>query len=247
MRYLIIEDEPKAAEKLQYIISHLRPNWQCVSVVASLDDLNSKWHQLIFDLAFVDIHLADGLSFSFFEKIENTVPLIFTTAYDQYALKAFELNSLDYLLKPISKENMERALNKVAQWQKPAVPVNWSQLIADYQPNYKERFMVSTGERVISISDRDIAFFFAQGKYCFITDNKGRQFLYDVALSQIIQKLNPSCFFQINRNFIVNIAYIKEMIPYSKARLKVVMNPNTPEDAIVSVERSGKFKTWIDS
>lgn len=246
MRYLILEDEPLAARKLREAVAEERPEWECLDVLESVARARKDWYALNPDLVFVDIHLADGLSFQIFEEIQTQTPLIFTTAYDRYALKAFELNSIDYLLKPVQKEELQRALQKLdarSQIMKSAEK-DWKKVMADYQPKYKERFMVSTGERVKSLKTGEIAFFYASGKHCFITNFEGNEYIIDQTLQNLHEILNPRQFFQINRKFIVNIEAIVEMIPYSKSRLKLVTQPSTPEEAIVSVDRSPRFKEW---
>lgn len=244
MKYAILEDEPLAAEKLIRTMEDARPKWEHLATLESNEQAKKQLPGLHADLIFVDIHLADGLSFEVFENKLEDIPLIFTTAYDQYALKAFELNSIDYLLKPITREDLERALTKLEK-RNGANAIHWEKLMRDLKPSYKDRFLVSTGERIKTIPTSDIAFFYASGKHCFLTDQNGTEYLLDQNLGRLMHQLNPKKFFQINRQFIVHVDYISEMIPYSKSRLKVLMNPPTPEDAIVSVERSPKFKMWV--
>lgn len=247
MRYLILEDEPLAARKLREAVAAERPHWKCLDTWETVARAKKDWYALNPQLVFVDIHLADGLSFQLFEEIPTQTPLIFTTAYDRYALKAFELNSIDYLLKPIQTEDLKRALQKL-ELRKQMVSgaeKDWKKVRADYQPKYKERFMVSTGERVKSLKTEEIAFFYASGKHCFITCFEGNEYIIDQTLQNLHNILNPRQFFQINRKFIVNIEAIVEMIPYSKSRLKLVTRPSTPEEAIVSVDRSPRFKAWV--
>lgn len=244
MRYVVLEDEPLAAEKLILTISEVRPDWEHLATYESNSQASKELPAVKPELIFVDIHLADGLSFELFKEDFTDIPLIFTTAYDQYALKAFELNSIDYLLKPVSKDELHRALHKLES-RSGSMAVHWEKLIRDLQPSYKERFLVSTGERIKTVKVEDIAFFHAQGKHCFLTDKAGTEYLIDKSLNQLSGSLNPRDFYQINRQFIIQLNYIVEMIPWSKSRLKLVLNPPTPEDAIVSVERSPAFKAWI--
>lgn len=243
MKYVVLEDEPLAAEKLITSIQKLRSDWQHLSTFESNSGAAIGLASLHPDLMFVDIHLADGISLDFLKQRQVVTPLIFTTAYDQYALKAFELNSVDYLLKPVNETDLERALLKI---ESRSIPKNmeWEKLLHDLKPSFKDRFLVSTGERMKTVKTDDIAFFFAQGKHCFLTDKEGIEYLVDQNLGQLMKVLNPHSFFQINRRFIVQLNYIDEMIPWSKSRLKLVLNPPTPEDAVVSVERSSSFKNW---
>lgn len=244
MKYLIIEDEPLAAERLQAKIADLRPDWQCLAVLSSVAALRKELTQYAADLIFADINLGDGLSLPALQELHPQAPLIFTTAYDQYALEAFKLNSVDYLLKPVHPEDLLRAVKKVEQKGLDVPP--WEELLRSMQKQYKERFLVSTGERLVTVKSEEIAFFYAQGKHCFLTDKAGKEYLLDFNLKDLLLKLNPAVFFQINRQFIININYIKELIPYSKSRVKLVINPPTPEEAIVSVDRSPKFKVWLE-
>lgn len=245
MRYLIIEDEPLAVERLHLRMQEQKPHWTYLGALGSVAEALEKLPSLPLDLILVDIHLSDGLSFQIFEELDIEVPLIFTTAYDQYALKAFELNSIDYLLKPVHNEDLQRALHKLENrgW---SGPPDWGKLVRELKPHYKERFMVSTGERIKTVTTADIAFFYASGKHSFITTRQGQEYLLDMPLRELDRKLDPQRFFQINRQFIVQVDAIVEMIPYSKSRLKLLTSPPTPEDAIVSVERSPHFKAWLN-
>ncbi len=247
VKYVIIEDESLAAERLHELIQKQRPRWKLVAVIPSVRKAVQELETLDCDLIFLDVHLSDGNSFSIFEQIRPKMPIIFTTAYDQYALKAFQLNSIDYVLKPVSEKDLTRALDKFDQRilhdeNKP----DWEKLLQDLKPNYKERFMVSTGERIKSLSVDDIGFFFAQGKHTFITDKGGRQYMIDQTISRLSEILNPKKFFQINRQYIICFDCIDEMIPYSKSRLKLNTSPATPGEAIVSVDKAPKFKAWLE-
>lgn len=244
MKFLIIEDEPLAAERLQVKIADLRPDWQCLAVLSSVAALRKELTQYAVDLIFADINLGDGLSLQALQESQPRAPIIFTTAYDQYALEAFKLNSVDYLLKPVHPEDLLRAVKKVEQKGLGVPP--WEELLRSMQKQYKERFLVSTGERLVTVKSEEIAFFYAQGKHCFLTDKTAKEYILDFNLKDLQLKLNPAVFFQINRQFIININYIRALIPYSKSRVKLVMNPPTPEEAIVSVDRSPKFKVWLE-
>ncbi len=166
IKYVIVEDEPLAAERLNDLILKQKPTWNLGSVIPSVRKAVAELESLECDLLFLDIHLSDGNSFFIFEHIRPKMPIIFITAYDQYALKAFQLNSIDYLLKPVSEKDMTRALDKFDQriLHNDGEP-DWKKLLQDLKPNYKDRFMVSTGERIKSLSVDDISFFFAQGKH----------------------------------------------------------------------------------
>lgn len=248
MRYVIIEDEPLAAEKIAADILRLRPQWNLLKIIPSVKMATLELNDLNPELIFLDVHLGDGNSFQIFQKLEINVPVIFTTAFDQYALKAFEINSVDYLLKPVSKSDLEMALLKLERHfgKQEKFQANWDKLLQDLRPSYKERFMVSTGKRIKSLNTDQIAFFFAQGKHVFITDKEGKEYLTDKTLTSLSSSLNPKEFFHINRQYIVAISCINEMLLYSKGRLKLITQPNTPSEAIVSGEKAARFKLWLE-
>lgn len=245
MNYLIIEDEALAAERLLEKITELRPHWNCLKVLGSIKELNQELQNSTADLAFVDIHLGDGSSFVALEKWKVQFPLIFTTAYDQYAIKAFKLNSIDYLLKPIHSDDLEVAINKLEAQAKSPQQNDFSALLAQLKPQYKERFLVSSGEKLRTVRSEEIAFFHASGKHCFLTDAAGREYIVDLALKDLAEQLNPQQFFQINRQYLINLNFIKELVPFSKSRVKVLTEPPLPEEGIVSSERSARFKLWL--
>ena len=244
MKYLVIEDEPLAAEKLVRNVQRKYPDWEHLNTTGTVREAVQALLHTQPDFLFLDIHLSDGISFQIFDQVEVRCPVIFTTAYDQYALRAFKVNSIDYLLKPIVDSDLDRALQKL-QNRRGAPQKDWKKLEAEMRPHYKDRFLVSTGERIRSLQQDDIAYFFAQGKHAFITDASANQYLIDQTLTSLAEQLDPRIFFQINRQFIIHINHINEMIPYSKGRLKLIMNPPTPEDAIVSVDKSPRFKSWV--
>lgn len=245
MNYLILEDEEWAAQRLNSLLNELRPDWQLVATRDSIKSATAFLQAQKVDLIFADINLGDGLSFELFEKVKVNCPLIFTTAYDQYAIKAFKLNSIDYLLKPINKEELNAAIEKLEQRNSSAVS-DWQQILKDLKTNYKERFLVSTGERLKTISTEDICYFFAQGKHCFICDNQGVEYLIDRNLKDLAEQIDPRSFFQINRQVIVHHRYILELQTYSKSRLKIILKNPSKREMIVSVERSPRFKAWLE-
>jgi DNA-binding LytR/AlgR family response regulator len=247
MRYVIIEDEPLAAEKLHRSISNLEGGWELLKIIPSVKMALSELPLLKPDLLFLDVHLSDGNSFQIFDQLKLNVPVIFTTAFDAYALKAFELNSIDYLLKPVTDLDLKKALVKLEQrLPGKSEEVDWRKLILDLKPSYKDRFMVTTGKRIKSLEATDIAFFFAQGKHTFITDKQGKEYLIDKTLSSLNEVVDPRLFFQINRQYIIRISAIQEMITYSKGRLKLHIDPKTPTETIVSTEKASRFKRWLE-
>jgi two-component system response regulator LytT len=243
IKFVIIEDEPLAAERLEDSINKLRPDWQCLAIIQSVREAKKRLAALDAQLLFLDVHLADDISFSIFEELQLKTPVIFTTAYDQYALKAFQLNSIDYLLKPISNTALEQSLVKFEE-NRLTTP-DLARLAQDYSPVYKERFLVSTGNKVKSISTEQVAYFFANGKHSYLIDKTGTEYLFDKPLNKLIEELNPAQFFQVNRQYIFALSSITEMIPYSKGRYKILSQPTTEQDVMVSAEKSGAFKKWM--
>lgn len=244
MKYLILEDEALAAEKLRKSIAALRPQWQCLQVIDSVAEAEERIGASEAELIFVDIHLSDGSSIPMLQRLGLKQSLIFTTAYDRYALQAFEFNSIDYLLKPVRPEDLQRALAKLSQ-APPHSHLDWQKLLQDLTPRYKERFVVRQGQKLKALRSVDIAYFQVEGKHCFACSLKGEQFLVDFSLRDLAEKLDPRLFFQVNRRFIVQLEAIREMHPYSKARLKLVLEPAPAEMVLVSVERSPAFKRWL--
>ncbi|QNR25042.1 LytR/AlgR family response regulator transcription factor [Croceimicrobium hydrocarbonivorans] len=246
MKYLIIEDESLAAERLQEKIQELKPDWNCLAIYGTLKELQENLAQAEADIAFVDIHLGDGSSFKALESLDIKMPLIFTTAYDQYAIRAFKLNSIDYLLKPIHIDDLKKAIQKFeSQSLDNPQNLDWSQILKELKPSYKERFLVAHGEKLKTVNCADIAYFHASGKHCFLVDAEGHEYLVDQNLKDLLEQLNPEQFFQINRQYIIHLEYLDELLSYSKSRLKVIMKPALPEEGIVSAERSARFKAWL--
>lgn len=248
MKIVIIEDEKIAADYLEKLILQYDPS---ASVMAKLDSVTSSvvWlqsHQP--DLIMLDVHLADDISFKIFEQIDVKTPVIFTTAYDQYAIKAFQLNSIHYLLKPIVQEELFSALDKFKAIRFNPQPDIGKILEAfdSARKRYQERFLVSTGQKLKSVPTDDIAYFFAEQKLTFLMEKGGRQYIIDNSLDGLEQLLDPEKFFRINRQFIVSFSSIQNMLSYSKSRVKLELEPACNKDTIVSVERSAAFKEWLN-
>lgn len=247
MNVIIIEDEPIAAKKLKVLVETLRPSWNIMALIDSVKQAINFLETEKPELIFLDIHLADGKSFEIFDHVKVTAPIIFTTAYDQYALQAFEQNSIDYLLKPITKKNLERGLQKFEQW-KPE-PLDYTALLSalkEHKKEYQKRFMVHSGQKIKTIPVEEVAYFFSESKQTFLVTKTGNQYLIDQTLDSIEETLNPELFFRINRGFIVSIESIAEMEPYTKSRVYLKLYPNAPKETIVSVERSKFFKKWLN-
>ena len=252
MKVIIVEDEKYARENLEKLLQELQSD---IVIQAELDTVSGtvKWlqqHQT--DLIFLDINLADDLSFKIFEQIEVQTPIIFTTAYDKYAIKAFKkIHSIDYLLKPIDKEELRQALEKFQNLQAlPKLPFDYVTLAKviqmEQQKNYKERFMVTSGGRIKSFNTQEIAYFEGEDRYVFlVTKNQGR-FIVDFKLNELEGLLSPKDFFRLNRSFITHFQAIEYIVILSKSRVDVSLKPKPKRKIRVSSKRTKLFKAWLD-
>lgn len=251
MNVLIIEDEKPAARRLNRMLASLNIDVSEMlhSVEESLNWLQNNEHP---DLIFLDIQLSDGLSFEIFEEIEVKSAIIFTTAYDEYALKAFKLNSIDYLLKPIDEDELEAAVNqfKKQQPKQAEVQVNLDDirklLINPIDRKFKKRLSIKVGQHIKIIPVDDIECFYSENKATYIHTSEKRNYLLDNSLEKWEEQLNPEQFFRANRTFIVHINAIKDIISYTNSRLKLVLETYNDKEIIVSRERVKDFKNWID-
>lgn len=250
MRVLIIEDEPQAAARLTSLVHELQPSW---SIVANLDSVKRSvaWlKQNTCDLILMDIQLADGLSFEVFDQVEVKTPVIFTTAYNEYALKAFKVNSIDYLLKPIDKDELVMALKKYSFLNRLPVQDKMMESISltmqMLTKKYKERFVIKVGEHLKSVEVGEVLFFFSLEKTTFAQTTDGRKHILDFTLDQLDELLDPVRFFRINRKYLVSVQAIKDMINYTNSRLKLVLKTLDDDDVIVARERVQDFKNWLD-
>ncbi|WP_026628622.1 LytR/AlgR family response regulator transcription factor [Dyadobacter alkalitolerans] len=248
MKILIIEDEKPAVRRLIQLINQQLPEAQ---VIASLDTVTAaiQWfgNNPEPDLIFLDIQLADGISFEIFEKVKVTAPIIFCTAYDQYAIKAFKLNSIDYLLKPVDPEELTHALKKFKSGKnQPAISLDQIRsLIQPATKTFKTRFLVKLGERIQTIDIQDIAFFYSEDKVTLLQTRQGKKYTLDYILDEIEEMVSPEQFFRINRKYISSISAIKDVFTYSNSRLKVHLENSADQDILISRERMGPFKTWL--
>ena len=246
-KILIIEDEQIAAESLWEEVKKIRPDYELLSVEESVKGAIKAIEKDNPDLIFLDVHLSDGLSFDIFKKINVSNPIIFTTAYDEYAIDAFRHNSIHYLLKPIDPKNLEEAILKFESKE-----ISYGEILrrlSDFNQkgSFQKRFSAQVRDKIHSIPVEDVAYFLGEDKYVYLFSTAGKKYLVDFTLRDLESKLDPQDFFRINRKFIVCYNAIKEMHAYSKSRVKVVLEPEPPNpiDAIVSVERSPDFKKWI--
>lgn len=250
MNVIIIEDEKLSADYLTRMLHKLDAN---IEVLAVLDSVEQSVIQLKnglkADLIFLDIHLADGISFEIFNRVEISIPIIFTTAFSDYAIKAFEVNSIDYLLKPIGLLELNRALEK---YKKIAIQPNYQFLaqlknvIQQATPVYKNRFLVKTGQAIDSIPVEEVQHFISNEGITFLVNNQGKRFPIDYHLEQLESVLSPQLFFRMNRKVIISLKCIQKVSVYTNSRLIVQTAQLDGDAAIVSRERVNDFKLWLD-
>lgn len=250
MKVLIVEDEGIAADRLSQLLAQLDP---AIEVLDQLDSIKSVvgWLQNNPepDLAFFDIQLADGLSFEIFNQTNVSCPIIFTTAYDQYAIQAFKVNSVDYLLKPIVEEDLRLAMDKFRKRQSPTAvidPAALMQMIRQHNQAYKERFVIKVGEHLKSVLTREVELFYSQDKATYLLAQNQQKYIIDFTLDQVESAIDPRSFFRVNRKYLIHIDAIKDIITYSNSRLKLSLNQFNADDLIVSREKVAQFKEWLD-
>jgi DNA-binding LytR/AlgR family response regulator len=250
MQVLIIEDEIPAVSRLTRLLLKIDPE---IEVLERLDSVESAVSYLRSpakpDLIFMDIQLADGISFDIFDQTTVHAPLIFTTAFDEYALKAFKVNSIDYLLKPIDEKELRQALEKFKLLHKKKdddMPSRLETLLREINATkYKERLMIKKGQQLHFLKISDIAYCYAEGKLCFAVDSGGNKLLLETNLSLLEKQLPPHRFYRINRQLTVNIEAIKKIHTWLGGRLKLELSPPAIADAVVSRERVNAFKSWL--
>jgi DNA-binding LytR/AlgR family response regulator len=251
MTILIIEDEEPAYKRLQKMLKDIEPGHTLLNQIVSVSSA-IKWFKEneAPDLIISDIQLSDGISFEIFKQVDIKCPVIFTTAYDQYAIEAFKVNSIDYLLKPVKKEELEKAVTKFKSLTPatafPSIDIN--KLLQSLQPagiEYKKRFVVRYGEHIKTINIEEVVYFYTEDKATFLCTKDARRFVVDFNLDTLESILDPKVFFRINRQYIISIHSIVEMFAYSKSRVLIKLNPPAKNETIVSTERSADFKHWL--
>ena len=254
MKVLIVEDETPAAEKLERYLQKYSAEIKIIEKLGSIREAVSwlKAHQADIDLIFMDIQLKDGLSFQIFQEVKVEKPVIFITAYNEYALDAFKVNGIDYLLKPVTFTDLSTSLKKLESL---STQLRWNEakaekVIATFSEppskSYKNRFMVKLGDHIRSITSDQISFFFADGRDVYLITNQLRKFIIDYTLENLDEILDPKQFYRVNRSYILNIAAIQDVIVYSNSRLKITSNVKWEEEIIVSREKVSEFKEWFD-
>lgn len=253
MKILLIEDEQLAREKLLTLLEKSNHNSTVVAVQESIDGtvdwLNANSMP---DLIICDIHLTDGLCFNIFSQVEVTCPIIFATAYEKYAIQAFEVNSVDYLLKPVQLDRLNQALDKFQKLNQSSntdrteLYEEFRKILSKENKNYKSRFLCKLGNKIKSIPTENIAYFYSANKMTFLLDKDQKRFPVNNTLDEIDQMLNPDNFFRLNRKYITHYEAISEIHPYFKGRLKLNLTPKQDDEIVVSTEKSPIFKAWLD-
>ncbi len=253
MNVLIVEDEPLIAENLVSELLKVEPD---VTILETIDTVRRTVDWLnkhpAPDLIFLDIQLADGLSFEIFNLTHVPCPVVFTTAFEEYAIRAFKVNSLDYVLKPVKAADISFALDKYRNYMVPAPtapptdPVSIDRVMQMLGNQYKSRFLVRAGEHIRPVNTSEIQCFYSLGKASYLLEVQGRSYDISYSLEQLETLLDPVHFFRINRKYIVHSEAIKDIIAYSGSRLKVVLEKLDDDDLIVSRGKVNEFKNWLD-
>ena len=249
MKALIIEDEVMAAKALQKILEEVSPETKVIAILDSIAD-SVEWLEKnpMPDLMFLDIHLADGSSFAIFEKANITCPVIFTTAYDEYALKAFEVNSIDYLLKPISKDALEHAMHKYRTLVDKSLDQNKLDMLLSQlgeKKKYKSCFLLPERDKLVPLPANNIAYIYIDSKTVRMASFESKSFYISQTLDDLMNELDPKIFFRANRQFIVSRRAIKDVSVWFGNKLAINLTVDVPEKIIVSKARVSEFKIWF--
>jgi DNA-binding LytR/AlgR family response regulator len=250
MNVLIIENEKPAADKLVALLRKIDRSVNILGIIETAEEaINRLEEKPVPDLILMDIQLDDGLCFEIFETIRVETPVIFTTAFDDYTLRAFKVNSIDYLLKPVEEKSLRSAIDKYKKLFADKDPFrrDFSQLVNEFRNHYKSRFLIKTGERYKSIPSKEISHFHIIERNVFLCDLQGTDYGIDYTLEQLVGLMDPRKFFRINRECIVNIESISVMQSYSSSRIQLVLRNMEKSDLfIVSREKVASFKEWVD-
>ena len=250
MKIVIIEDEELAAEKLSRYLQKFDPEIEIVTEQVSIEG-SVNWFQQNpegYDVVFMDIQLTDGLSFEIFNRVRIGKPVIFTTAFDEYAIDAFKVNSIDYILKPITFTDVSKAINKLKSFKDVLGVQSAVEEVGKIitQKKLKDRFLVKLGNHIHSIKSEQIALFYADGRTVYLVTNENKKFILDYKLEELNALLDTSLFYRVNRTFIVNINTINDVIVYSNNRLKITPKVRVEKEIVVSREKVSTFKKWFE-
>jgi DNA-binding LytR/AlgR family response regulator len=251
MKLIIIEDELPALRRLSKMLLELMPETEILGSADTIDGAVALFQQhKDAQLALMDIELADGQSFEIFNRIAVHIPIIFTTAYDEFALKAFKVNSIDYLLKPIDPDELKQALEKFKKLQTPSNTVNLQELLVSFnqktEANFKQRFLVKMGQKYLSINISEVAFFNANEKVVYLVTKDQKKYIIDYTLDELEGMVEPKAFFRLNRQYLSKIDAIESISSYFNGKLKIQLNPNVVDEVLVSRERASEFKQWLN-
>jgi DNA-binding LytR/AlgR family response regulator len=250
MNILIIENEAPAADKLIRLVAKIDSSITVFDVIETVEDaINRLQEKPQPDLILMDIQLDDGLCFEIFDTINVDIPVIFTTAYDEYTLKAFKVNSVDYLLKPVDEESLKTALAKFKKLYADKDPFkrDFKQLLYEFRNQYRSRFLIKIGEKYKSVSTKEISHFYISERNIFLVDNQGKDYGIDYSLEQVEGMLDPRKFYRINRECIVYIESISYMHSYSSSRLQLTLKSQKENELfVVSRDKVTAFKRWVD-
>jgi len=250
MRAIIIEDENRAVSRLKRLIAAVSSDIEVIEVFESVRDTEDYMSKHTWpDVIFSDIQLADGLSFDFFEQQAPKCPVIFTTAYDQYAIKAFKTNGIDYLLKPIEESELKKAIDKLRAMSQQPVLSDLMALAAQLNTGvqeYRSRFMVKVGSKLKSVVVEEISAIYSENKGTYLLTYDGRSHLVDHSMDAVQGMMDPNSFFRINRRYLVCADGVEDIVMWSNSRLKLQINGSSDDDIVVARERTKEFKEWMD-
>jgi len=262
MKILLVEDEPFAQQELKRMLKKFDANLEILATLDSVEETVAYFKtETQPDLVFMDIELSDGSSFEIFTQVKITVPVIFTTAYNEHALKAFKVNAIDYLLKPIEEEALFAAINKFKEIKESyaanpesgenedteLISEKFENLLKYASNSYKSRFLVTMADKMKYVDIDDIAYFFAQDSTVFLVTKEKRQFIINYNLEELEQHLNPRSFFRLNRKYISSITAINDVQRHFNSRLKVSLNPAVTDEVLVSRVKVPELLSWLDS
>lgn len=258
MKVLIIEDEQFAQDELKRLLADTSFDIDVLACFESIEE-TVEWFEENEepDLVFMDIQLSDGLSFEIFQKTKVTCPIVFTTAFENYAIRAFKVNSIDYLLKPIEMKDLEAALKKYndlktsSEEEEGNVALSIDQVqqllkLSDEQKDYKKRFIIKSGDRLRHVAVEDIAYFYAEDDYTYLVAKEGNKFIVSFKLDELVNLLDPNDFFRLSRKYIANIHSIKLANKYFNSRLEVILQPEAKDQILISRVRVPDFLDWLE-
>jgi two-component system, LytTR family, response regulator LytT len=249
LKIVIVEDELIAAKNLEKLICEIEPEVVILAILSSVKQAVEWFSKNQAELIFMDIQLSDGLSFKIFEQVTLNAPVIFTTAFDQYAIKAFKSNGIDYLLKPIDAEEVRAALKKFNSLSRNTIDFEiLKNILAGNKAiaEYKQRFMVQAGNRIRSIPTEDIRYFYFIEKSVFISTSDNHRYPSEYSLDKLEELVNPDSFFRINRRLLVSFQSISKISTLSKSRIKLELTPSFEEEVLVSFNKTPAFREWLN-